>query len=263
MKKILGVTTAALLLFGIGGSRAFAQNTSLQDVAVNVDGNVIDAASDSTFATDAASLGVNLAGYNEVTGLGQITLTTTTTGFFDVGFSLPVSTPFFNEYGATTGSISSGETWEIDDEENGSNNFAANFGGNALNNTNALPTGSDNYLSACDGQTGCNGSPLLGLGQSFVVDAGDVETVNVYVSQSGCTTGGICLEESQANDISDGGSNSTPQTVYLTLNASEAPVCTVNCVVPPPPATPEPSSWILMLTGMGGVITKVRSKFAA
>src|SRR6266852_6520280 len=55
----------------------------------------------------------NLSG---TTGLGTITFSDTNAGagFFNLFVDLALATPFYNEYGATSGSPVAGQSWQID-----------------------------------------------------------------------------------------------------------------------------------------------------
>lgn len=244
----------ALLLLVTCAPRAFAQNTSLQDAAFNANGTFIDGG-DSNFSSEVSAANIDLSGYNLTSGLGTITFTTTSSGFFDAGFSLPVSTPSYNEFAAAQGTLGSTESWEIDDADIDAD--ATLFGNNLLNNTlngkNTALAGASDYLGteACYGQTKCNSDVIVALGDSFIIaNPGDEEVITILVSQTN-NGGGFYLDQTHPAD----GDNPTEQDVYYSLTAKEQSGNT-----PPPPVVPEPSSWLLVLTGLGAGAARLRRR---
>jgi len=222
VKKNLLLVCMVGALLSLGASRVFAQNTSLQDLAFNANSVVIDNNADTTFASDASSMGISLAsyGYNSATGLGTITYTTTAqgAGFFAAAFELPVSTPFFNEFGTQDGTAASGVSWEIGDGDDPNTTFASDFGKSDLTDFNYLPSGSDDYLGECFGLSDCNGDALIALGDSFILGANEEETITINVSQTDPNSG-FYLDQTHPVD----GDNLTQQDVYYTISAVETP----------------------------------------
>ena len=239
MKRNLLITCAVLLLLGMGASTAFAQNESLQDLWFNVNGA----------NTELSATGVNLGAYSLSTGLGTITFTDLNTGsqYFNAWWQEAVSVPFFNEYGTADGTPTSGESWEIGDAYASTSWEDAEAG--ALLNTNLLPEGSSNYLGTCTGD--CNGTGSTALGYSFNVSSGDEEIITLKVSET-APTSGFYLDQTHPVDPN----NPTQQDVYFSLSAEEIPVNSG-----PPPTTPEPSTWLLMLTGLGAGAARLRRRF--
>jgi len=247
MRTKLLIASVVIMLLCLGASNALAQNTSLQDLGFNVNGSL------SVYPS--STPGVNLGGYNTTTGLGKITYTSNASGYFDVIFVVPVSVPFYNEYGSPSGTPSSGESWEIDNLEYANTSIVADWMGNTLSDGNDAPQGaSDNYLDTCDGGTettvgDCNGLVANALGYAFTVGSGDQESVVVTVSQT-APTSGFYLDQTHPID----GNNAAAQDVYYSLSASESPLSTS--------PTPEPSTWMLLLTGMGAGATRLRRRFS-
>jgi len=105
--KSKALVMGAVLFLGVSTSNVFADTPSLQDMRFNVNGGW----------TQGTGPGVNLGAFDTTTGLGAITYTTHSTGagFFDVFVDEGVSTPFFNEFGSTSGSPVAGQSWEIGD----------------------------------------------------------------------------------------------------------------------------------------------------
>lgn len=246
MKRNLFLMCAVILLAGMGASRALAQDTpSLQDIWFNVNGS----------STELSAPGVSLGGYNMSTGLGTITFTDLNTGagYFNTWWDEEVGVPFFNEFGSTPGAAlgDPNETWEIGD------NFLSNIFNDAaagsLTDTNYLPEGADNFLGGCDpGAGACNGDATTALGYSFNVASGDEEIITLKVSQT-APTSGFYLDQTNPNEDGTGYVGN----VYFSLSAEQVP----NGNQPPPPSTPEPSAWLLMLTGLAAGAARLRRRF--
>jgi hypothetical protein len=236
VKKNLFLMCAVFLLLGMGASSALAQNESLQDLWFNVNGS----------NTELTAPGVNLSAYNSSTGLGTITFTDLNTGsqYFNTWWQEAVSVPFYNEYGTPVGTPSAGESWEIGDAYTSTSFSDAEAG--VLLNKNLLPEGASNYLGTCTGA--CNGTGSTALGDAFVVTVGDEEIITLTVSQS--APSGFYLDQTHPVDLN----NPTAQDVYFSLSAEEIPAG-------PPPATPEPSTWLLMLTGLAAGAIRLRRRF--
>jgi len=235
MKSKALVMGAVFLSLGICTSNAFA-DTSLQDMRFNVNG--VPSASTPT--------GVSLSSNFSTTGLGTITYTTTAagSGYFNVWLDSSLGTPFYNEFGSTSGSPGAGESWEIGDSSASSIFTDAQNG--ALTNTNLLPEGASNYLGTCSGA--CNGDVSIALGDAFVLASGMQEWITVTASTSK-PGGGFYLDQTHPVDPN----NPNESDVYYTLTASQTPF---NHNV-----TPEPGTWMLMLLGIGFLALAMRRRF--
>jgi hypothetical protein len=286
MKKILGVTTAVLLVLGFGTSRLLAQAPFNEDMSFSLGGTTTATTFDD--AGNDLVLGAGIAGAAGVqsfnlgtvlssgSGLGSITLTydpgTAGTYFFDVATQEVAGAPAFNEYAASHGTLGSGESYEIGylpvdpvtGQVTGANpqvyNDVANASGlGTLGNTNSIGLSpNSNFSENCLTEPGCNGYAAVDLGLSFVLTSSEEEIVTFNTSTT-APGSGFYIEQTNPDDQDNGGDATN---LYYTISGTEQ---SAGAPPPPPPPgpTPEPSSWILMLTGMGGVITKVRSKFAA
>src|SRR4030081_1126974 len=103
----LAVIGLALLCLGLLSQPAARADSSLQSVLFNVNG-----------ANQTNYTGFNTASWNSATGIGTLTYvfnaapgTYNFTAFFDN----QVANPFFNEFGAVTGSAAAGQSWEVGD----------------------------------------------------------------------------------------------------------------------------------------------------
>ena len=259
MKKLFAVMSMVLLLLSAGASRLLAQ-TEENDLAVNVNGNFLDGEDASSLAAWESSLPfANFSSFNTTTGLGSFTLTYTPgangTYFIDILDNEYVGTPYYNTFGSTSGSASSGEKWEIGDWWNGS--IYTDAQGNTLSNANSLPEGATNYFapvsntdSACSGDglaDDCNGIAAIALGETFTLTSVEQEVLTFTVASS-CGSTGICLASTNPGDSNPNDVFVPPTTVYFSETATEEPAGSG----PPPSAIPEPSSWILLATGLIG-----------
>jgi hypothetical protein len=260
MKKfrILQLTLLAPL---VCASAAYA--SSLQDWEINVNGTDYFPSGGSTFASVP---GLNSAGYNATTGQGTLTLTFNpgTAGNYFVGayFYVPVSVPFYNEYGAVNGSAAAGQSWQIDNPEysetslnHGAGSIVDNLANETLSNTNLVPGSLDNYLNNCGANgggavnTACNDFVSLALGFNFSLTATQYEVLTVTLSPN--NPGGFSLEAIQPVD----GANAAQSQIYY---SGTAQLFNNNQPPPPPPPSgvPEPAS-VGMLSLGGGALALI------
>jgi hypothetical protein len=200
--------------------------------------------------------------------VGTITYTFTNSGsttdsgtFLTLWHEIPAA-PFYNDFGSTSGSsintVTDFESWEIGDWENSSlagnpGDFTANF----LTSTNLLPESADDYLAGCtpdlDTGLGCNGDAGTALGDAFTVAPGYEETITLTVWQTGQTppiSDPFYLDVTNENEDGTGATGD----VYFSLSAEEQQI--------PTGATPEPSTWLLMLSGLLILAWRMRRRFA-
>jgi len=131
----------------------------LFDYAFNIDGTT----SDILFDGDPLPGNVNIAGFDELTGLGTVEVTIagagdhTVVGFFDHDIDLATNL-WFNEEGTTGGgAVVAGQSWEIDEPGFFFGDIFFNVQdsdallGSFLDNTNAVPSGSPDDVSMAMG----------------------------------------------------------------------------------------------------------------
>ena len=206
--------------------------------------------------------GVNAAGYNQSTGLGTLTVTVNgsscSTCNVDLWIFTPVGTPFQNEFGSTTGSVSSGQSWQIDVPDNNpsgnrTGNIIANTDANTLDNTNHVTGNTSNYLNDCGANSGgsvdstCNDLVSMALGFTFgSPGSGNVEIVTFTTSLTGCVSGSICLEDVHPQD---GNNPNGGGTLFFSATETSRAICTgPNCGT-----VPEPSTWLTLGTSLVGL----------
>ncbi|GMQ87106.1 MAG: hypothetical protein BMS9Abin08_0304 [Gammaproteobacteria bacterium] len=132
-KHISMITTLALAGALVSGS-AQAVVTNLFDYGFNVDGAV-----SLPISGDPIPPGVNIGGFDDITGLGSIDVTITGAGahsfdaFFDHEIDEAINT-YFNEVGSSTGAAAAGQSWEIDEPGFIDGDIFENFQASALDN---------------------------------------------------------------------------------------------------------------------------------
>jgi hypothetical protein len=206
--------------------------------------------------TDYSGGGFNTAGFNQTTGLGTLTFTfnpgAAGTYSFDSFFDLELSTPFYNEFGTASGSTATGQSWEIGDSFASSIYNDVTTGG-PLSNSNMLPGGTSNFLNDCTASN-CNGDAAMAMGFQFGLTGTQeaVITLNFSTTNPGGT--GLVLDQTHPVDPA----NSTQTDVYFTGSEVTQAATTPP---PPPPTVPEPSTFLLVGAGLGGLLlTKMRSR---
>lgn len=146
-KKISILTS--IVLFGLGSFSANAAviDITLFEMAVNIDGAVSSIAGFES-AGDIVPGNVDLTGFDDVTGFGQIDITITGAGlhnvlvFMDHEIDETLNT-FFNESASTGGTPLPEQSWEADEPGYLFGDIFDNFELNALDNSNAFPPSDD------------------------------------------------------------------------------------------------------------------------
>ena len=241
MKKLLCV--AGTLLLGFTAKSALADPV-LTDVIFNVNGT--------TTVSSFAVPGLDTSAYNTATGLGTLTFTynpgVAGTSFFDVMFDLDINSSVFqNEYGTAVGTPGAGFSWEVGDY--GATTPPDIFDdtlNNTLGNVNLLPGKTDNFNDNCSGPT-CNGDAAMAQGLSFTLGANQEEIITMTLSTT-LPTSGFYLDQTHPVDASD----KTQQDVYFTMSATTKSTGTS--------PVPEPSTWMMLATGMGAGLAGLRKR---
>jgi hypothetical protein len=106
-RKMLLPVVVVLLTCGVFAAPAFA-DISLFDWAGNIDGTI------------SSPPGMDVSAFDDITGLGIISVTVSGTGSHYVGLFVDheideAINTYFNETGATSGSPAAGQSWEIDE----------------------------------------------------------------------------------------------------------------------------------------------------
>ncbi|NWG13788.1 MAG: PEP-CTERM sorting domain-containing protein [Acidobacteria bacterium] len=204
MKK-LALALGTLLILALTTPAALADEIALFEYALNVP----------------AGAGIDLSGFDAVTGLGIITITLSTAGpntvlaFFDHEIDEETNT-FFNEYGSTSGTPAAGQSWEIDEPGYVFGNIYANFLAGALDNSNGVPAGSPDDVS-------------MAIGWLFSLNAGEMAVINFIASRDEPVSG-FYLQHT------DPDSNTS---IYLYSNIAISPV-----------GVPEPGMLLLLALGL-------------
>jgi len=123
-RKLLLPVVVVLLTCGVFAAPVFA-DISLYDWAGNIDGTI------------SSPPGMNICAFDDITGLGIISVTVSGAGSHYVGLfvdhEIDVATnTYFNETGATSGSPAAGQSWEIDEPGWVDGDIYGNFEAGAL-----------------------------------------------------------------------------------------------------------------------------------
>lgn len=213
MKK-LGFVFFSFLLICLVSSTASAAIIDLAEYSINIDGTE-------------DYMGTAPAGFDDMTGLGTWAVTLSgagdhsVLGYFDHEIDEDINT-FYNEFGAAVGTPGTGQSWEIDEPGWSFGDIYTNFQAGTLDNSNGVPSGSPDDVS-------------MAMGWDFNLAAGETAYINFILSETMPTNSGFYLVQtdfdSQAN-------------VYFSSNL------TIRDGGNPPPV-PEPSTIVLVLSGLG------------
>jgi hypothetical protein len=233
MKK-LSIVCLSILFLAFGASGALATSV-LYDWAFNVDGNVCYMEDSSTVT------GLDDSLFNYTTGLGTLGITYDPAvagdyyllSFFDHEIDETINT-YFNEYGDTSGAPAAGQSWEIDEPGYAPpfGNIYGNFSAGSLDNTNSVPQGgSENDVS-------------MAMGWDFHLNDGELAVISFILSDSDIPS---AFYLSQTDPDSD-------ETIYFSS------ALTIQGGGPAP--VPEPSTMLLVGTGLIGILGFGRKKLS-
>lgn len=184
-RHVITLCATGIVLLGFGQAQA-TPTIDLFDFGVNIDGvtHCKLVGCDNTVTDFAAISGADQSGFDFSTGLGTLTFTITGAGSHNIDLFLDheiteTDNTYFNEFGADTGALSTGQSWEIDEPgfvliEPG--DIFDNFVGSGLDNSNGVPVGSEDDVS-------------MALGWDFTLGVNEVAHIGFLVSTSSPSSG--------------------------------------------------------------------------
>jgi len=214
---------ASTLATALVGGTAQAAVIDLFERQYNIDGTVT-ALSSGTVPVEPLPAGVDESGFSLSSGLGTISVTIGGAGLhsFDFFIDLEIdeaTNTFFNESGASSGTPTAGQSWEIDEPGFVFGDIFVNFVASTLDGTNAVPPGLEEDVS-------------MAMGWDFVLAAGESATIDLMLSE---VMPGSGFFLSQTDPESDA-------TVYFSGTLGILGI-----------KMPEPSSLVLLLVGLAGL----------
>lgn len=233
---------AVLLLIFSLPSRA---GIVLYDYGFNIDGKV-----SMPILGDPVPAEVDISGFDDITGLGDITATISGAGThtFDAFFDHEIretNNSFFNEFGSFTGAPGAGQSWEIDEPgfagdngvlgENGDPYYGDifdNFEDSMLDNQINYDSFDNQFLASPDDVS-------MAMGWDFTLGVDEFATISLTLSEL-MPTSGFYLSHTDP-DTKDQNENVVPTTFYLSSSLDIAKV-------------PEPSILLLFGTGLLGLV---------
>jgi hypothetical protein len=225
LKQFCTVAIAAIAVtFASASAEAGIITLDLFEWAVNIDSAVADSA-----YSDPIPAGVNIGGFDTVNGLGTVTVHLSGAGSHHVGLFVDheidetVNT-FFNEYGSTNGSTTSGQSWEIDDPFFG--DIYSNFYASSLDSSNAIPSISPTDVS-------------MALAWDYILSPLESSLITFTVGQAAPSSGFYLMQ-------------TDPDSSYSLYFTSSLAISTV----------PEPATVFLLGAGLAalGVVYRRRSR---
>ena len=213
-RKLKGLAVAIALVCWMAPA-AQAGVIDLIEYGYNIDGTISE-----PLLGDPVPGVVDDSGFDDLTGLGRITVGIGGTGVHNVLLYVnhdidDAINTFFNEFGAFTGMPGVTLSWEIDEPGFVFGDIFDNFLSNTLDNTNGVPAAAPDDVA-------------MALGFDFTLAQGEFMTVIFDISEVMPTSGFVL---SQTDPDSD-------QTIYFTATIQ----------------APEPASGLLFVFGLLGVV---------
>lgn len=226
MKKLFKSTVVAASIVGFSVTGAWA-TPALYDWSFNIDGTVSKIGS---------ATGVDVSGFDDLTGLGTITYTTSTFGgnsflaFFDHEIDETINT-YFNEIGSASGTVAEGQSWEIDEPDWVFGDIYDNFENNTLDN------------DIFNGNTSLADDVSMAMGWDFMLAADETAVITLTLSEILPLSGFYLTHWDPHSDSGLYCSSS----LDITGGGGPAPV-------------PEPATMLLFGTGLAGLYSAGRKK---
>jgi hypothetical protein len=235
-KKISALIGIAF--FSLGSLTANAAFISLYDYGFNVDGSGTNA-----LDGDAIPGSVDVSGFDLNSGLGQINISFAGIGahnaltYLDHEIDEELNT-WFNENASIGGALGGGQSWEADEPEFVFGDIYTNYMGNALDNSNAVPVGSEDDVS-------------MALGWDFSLAAGQTAVASFFASTSNDSGGSFFIEHNDPDSSAVGANGGASIFFWSDLNIQGGE---------PPSGLMEPGTLGMTLFGMFSVFGLRRRK---
>lgn len=233
---------ASSLLLGLSSFSANAATISLFELGVNIDG-FFSSIGGFFSAGDPVPGSVDLTGFNNTTGLGQIDITITGVGLHNALVFVDheideVFNTFFNESASTSGAPAPLQSWEADEPGFLFGDIDLNSQANTLDNFNAVTVGSFPFGEDVS----------MAIGWDFTLAAGQTAIASFFTTEI-APIGGFFIEHTDA----DSQASIFFQSLLRITGDTQPPE-------PPRTGLPEPGTLGLALFGMLSIFGLRRRK---